>query len=123
MHPTRLGYGAFTLASIFNMVFALYYWMRVEFIKRLFVVGFFGSIINTIGLVCQVNALAIGPPGPSTALANIQNIILLVTQSVRYMRAPTILEVMGIMVGLTGSLVLTVPQVFVKIGKLIRRKD
>lgn len=67
------------MASLFNLVFSLYYWTAVEFVPRLFVIGFFGSAISTLGIAFLINALAIGPTGSATALTNIQNILLLIT--------------------------------------------
>jgi hypothetical protein len=104
------------------MMIGIYYWTHFYFVKRFFILGFFGSILNTVGIVFIVNALAIGPAGSSTALCNLSHILLMFSQSIIYWKLPSVFEVTGMLFGIIGSLVLTVPQIFYNIGKLLNTR-
>lgn len=108
----EISFMGFLVVNIFILLPTLYYWIFIDFNKRLFIVGFFGSIINTFGKVCIQNAVSLGPAGPASALLAMNSLILLVYDSIKNSTAPTLTEYIGLILGLFGSLILVVPGLF-----------
>ena len=86
--------------------------MNRSFSTRHFWLGFFGSILNTLGIVCCQNAIALGPAGPASALVDISPIILTVIEAFKNNRTPSVLEFVGLGCGTLGTVVLVVPDLF-----------
>lgn len=72
----RLSYGAFMLVSFIMVVVGIFYWTLIEFDLPVFLVGFFGSIINNVGIVIVNLAFSTGPAGPVAALTCTNTIAL-----------------------------------------------
>jgi drug/metabolite transporter (DMT)-like permease len=74
--------------------------------KHLFV-GAVGGIITSLGLVLMNKAYSIGPLGPVAALTCLQSVFFTIVESFMLSRAPSAMELSGMLVGLLGALVLT----------------
>ena len=51
-NASTISFSSYLVVNIVVMIFAIPYWCLVEFSPYLFWVGFFGALINTLGLVC-----------------------------------------------------------------------
>lgn len=72
--------------------------------------GLFGSVVNTCGIVLIGKAFTIGPMGPVSALGCIQSIMFSFVQAIALESVPMPLELIGCVIGITGALVLTIPE-------------
>ena len=66
-----------------------------------------GSLISTLGNVVLSHALAIGLGGPVQGIANLQSVVHLVLALLLLNQVPTMLQYMGMSVGLVGALIIT----------------
>lgn len=83
--------------------------MYVEFSFYYFWIGLVSAIINTLGLVAIANAFRSGPGGPVSAVSSISNILLVVIECIKTHEIPTILQWVGLILGIVGSLILVIP--------------
>lgn len=113
----EISFSGFFAVNAVLLLPSLYYWFFISFSMRLFIIGFFGSIINTFGKVCVQNAVARGPAGPASALLAMNSLILLVYDGIKNNTAPTLVEIVGLILGLFGSLMLVVPGMFERLCK------
>ena len=73
--------------SLINLAIALLIWFQnpnnyyISFNITLFWWGFFGSIINILGLVSLQFALSRGPAGPISAFVSISNVLFTIIES------------------------------------------
>lgn len=116
MTEARVGFNPSTLSFSSNLVvnstiliFALIYWNIVAFSQYLFWLGMVGSIINTFGIVFMQNAMAIGPAGPASALAAVSNLLLVVIEAVKNQEMLSLLEIISLLFGTFGAMILVVP--------------
>ena len=93
-HLTKpeVGFNAMTVsfgASGTNSVIILiiggaWYWTYSEaFNSKLFIIGFFASIFDTIGKACIQRAYSLGPGGPVSALVETNNVLLILFEALR----------------------------------------
>ena len=75
----------------------------------MFWVGFFGSIINNIGLICIQNAYATGPAGPASSIAAMSSLLLVITEAIKTKKMLNSFELLGFISGVLGALILTIP--------------
>ena len=89
----RVGFDAMTISfgsSSFTCILILilgyfWFWQYIElFNSKLFIIGIFGSIFDSIGKACIQKAYSKGPAGPISAYVDINNVLLLVFEAVRY---------------------------------------
>ena len=74
------------------------------------VIGTTSSILNTLGGVFLVKASSVGPLGPVNALfTSASSIIFSLIQYTRYGKPPTLFELLGMLLGIFGALILTMP--------------
>tara|TARA_B110000285_G_C14874891_1_gene491003 strand:+ start:207 stop:482 length:276 start_codon:yes stop_codon:yes gene_type:complete len=76
--PSSISNSAVLIVNLLMLFAAIAYWNVVEFSLRLFLLGFVGSIFDTLGKVSSLNALRFGPGGPSTALVGLSGPYLVV---------------------------------------------
>jgi len=114
-NPSRISFSAYLIVNILVLLFAIPYWVKVEFSAYLFWVGFAGSIINTLGIVSIQNALSCGPAGPISAIAAVASVLLVVIEAVKTWKMLSIMELIGLIFGIYGALVLVIPTFFEKI--------
>lgn len=87
--------------------------------------GTLGSILNNVGIVFVGNACATGVIGPSMALVNVQSILMTIMAAVFASQIPTWMQVLGLVIGILGSLVLTISD-YLKVwfcGCVITKKE
>ena len=88
-----------------------WYWQEVEVLnKKMFLIGFFGSILDSLGKACIQKAYSCGPAGPISAFVELNNIALIILEAVRYMKMPNYLEFLGFIFAIVGALVLCIPE-------------
>lgn len=107
--PSTLSFSAYFGVNTLILIFALIYWNTVTFSEYLFWLGMIGSIINTIGIVFMQNAVATGPAGPASALAAMSNLLLVVIEAVKNQQMLSVLEILSLLFGTAGAMILVVP--------------
>ena len=119
----KVGFDAMTISfstSCFSSILILiiggsWYWLEVEtFNKRLFIIGFFGSIFDSCGKACIQKAYSSGPAGPVSAFVELNNVVLIIFEAIRYMKMPNYLEFLGFIFAIVGALVLCIPEILTK---------
>ena len=89
----RVGFDAMTISfatSFFSSTLIIilgvaWFWRYVEvFNTRLFVIGIFGSIFDSVGKACIQKAYSKGPAGPVSAFVELNNVFLVVFEAARY---------------------------------------
>ena len=89
---------------------AAWFWQEVEtFNKRLFIIGFFGSILDTCGKACIQRAYSKGPAGPVAAIVECNNVLLILFEAIRTKRVPNYLEFLGFLCAILGALIMSIP--------------
>jgi O-antigen ligase len=83
----------------------------------LYIIGFFGGILEALGITFISNAFARGPIGPVTALAYLSNPILAVLVCIKTLIFPNQLQILALFLSMIGTLILTVPDYMIKIAK------
>jgi len=97
-------------STVILLVGILWYWRCVEpFSKKLFFIGIAGSILDTMGKSFIVSAYSKGPAGPVSACVELNNILLVIGESIRNRVAPTKLEIIGFFLGIGGGMVFSIP--------------
>lgn len=111
-NPNTMSYSAYFIVNFLVIIVAIPYWHLVSFDHYLFWVGTIGSIINTVGIVCIMNAISKGPAGPASALAAVSNLLLVLIEAIKYSKVLKNLEIIGLIFGTFGALILVVPRFF-----------
>ena len=87
-----------------------WYWRSVAvFEKKLFLIGFFGSIFESFGQAFIYKAYSNGPAGPVSSFVELNNMVLIVSEAIKYKKLPNWLELLGFVLALVGALVLCIP--------------
>ena len=67
-----------------------------------------------MGYICLQNAFHLGPGGPISAICGIANVGLVFTESIKNWKMISLLEGIGFIFTLYGSLILVIPEFFEK---------
>ena len=114
--PSTLSFGSYFIVNIMVLIVAIPYWYsNGNFSQYLFWMGFVGSVINTLGIVCIQNALSCGPAGPISALAASASFFLVIIEAIKAWRMLSLMETIGLILGLYGALILVIPDTFAKL--------
>ena len=71
-----MAFTSYLVVNCFILLIGIAFWVRTKmFSWELFWIGFAGSMINTIGIVCAQNAMAKGPMGPASSISNTNFIV------------------------------------------------
>jgi drug/metabolite transporter (DMT)-like permease len=70
--------------------------------------GTLAGILNALGIVALNLAYTLGPMGPVAALVALTSVFLTIIQSIQLHRLPHWMEVLGMLLGLTGALIITI---------------
>jgi len=114
----KLQFSAATLMSSITLSCALLFWYLnpnnyyTSFNIQTFWWGFFGSIINILGLVSLQFAISRGPVGPVSAFVSISNVLFTVIESFYNEQGLKLTEFVGFSIGFLGILILVVPELF-----------
>ena len=97
---------AFQIIGIYNFTTH-----AIEFEFELWLRGFFGSLVNLLGSIFIVSAFNTNgaPFGPIGALVNMQTIIVVSVEAIRTRTMPYSMQIVGLLLGIIGALVLTIP--------------
>lgn len=106
---TTLSMSAIFAVNLIVLIFAIVFWSTHQFSIDLFWIGLVGSIINTIGLTCINTAISCGPLGPVSSIGACSNILLVIVEAVRHAKVPTYIELISLVLGFIGALVLVIP--------------
>lgn len=100
-----------TTSTLIIILGACWYWQSVDsFNKRLFIIGFFGSIFDSCGKACIQKAYSTGPAGPVAAFVELNNVVLIIFEAIRSKRVPNYLEFLGFLFAIYGALILCIPE-------------
>lgn len=118
----KVGFDATTLAfssqfvvNVIVLIAGIIYWSssaQKTFEPILFWYGLFGSAFNSLGIVCVQNAVALGPAGPAQALATTCCLLLTIFEAIKDRQAPSTLEIIGLVIGTFGALIIVIPRWF-----------
>ena len=116
-NPITISFSTSFIVSLFIMIAGVtWFWRYVEnFQKDLFILGLFGSIFDTAGKACIQKAYSRGPAGPVAAFVEMNNVLLVIIESIRLLQMPKFLEILGFIFGITGGLTLCIPDQLQKI--------
>ena len=108
---TTLSFGSSAVGGALILIVALsWYWPCVEpFDPTLFGVGLAASILDTIGKAFIQRAFAAGPAGIVGAFVEINNIVLILIETVRERRVPSGLEWGSFVLATVGALWFVIP--------------
>jgi magnesium-transporting ATPase (P-type) len=95
-----------------QLIFSLHYLLTTdEFSTNNFIRGFMGSAINAIGCMFMNYAINTGQPlGPMFALVLLQSFIILIYESIVNLYIPNLMQAAGFVFGITGGLILLIPE-------------
>ena len=84
------------------------------------VFGTVSSILNTLGGVFIVKASSTGPLGPVNALfTSASSILFILIQFLRFGKFPQALELAGMVIGILGAFIMTIPERVEKVTKFV----
>ena len=84
------------------------------------VVGTVSSILNTLGGVFVVKASSVGPLGPVNALfTSASSVLFILIQFLRFGQVPQALELAGMLIGILGAFIMTIPEQVEKVAKFV----
>lgn len=124
---TQKSYGMeFNVYTLFNLaylligiIFAIFgiviYWPSVEVTWHLIWVGAFAGATNHMALLTLYKGISMGPAGPIIAVTCLSSVFVLIIEAIRIGRVPTIIEILGIIIGTIGAIEFVYPELFDKI--------
>lgn len=107
--PYNLMFGTVIFVCTILLLIVIPYWADGHFDQRLFWIGFFGSIMDTLGKVSGTTALKYGPAGPCGALQCLSGMYLVVVQAIINQKMIRLIEFIALIICLVGSLILVIP--------------
>ena len=118
----NLSFGSLSLLGVILLGTLIYVKGLNGLSLHFLVVGTVSSILNTLGGVFVIKASSVGPLGPVNALyTSASSIIFILIQFFRYGKIPLPLEFSGMLVGIIGAFILTIPDQLLKIVRFILR--
>jgi drug/metabolite transporter (DMT)-like permease len=112
-NASTLQFTSYFVVNSLILVAAIIFWTTSKnFSPLLFWIGFGGSMLNTLGIVCAQNAMAKGPMGPSIAISNTNFILFALGQVVIFNNSLSPMEIIGMLVQFLGSMVTVIPHWF-----------
>jgi hypothetical protein len=91
-----------------------------EFKIRNVLIGSFGSFINSIGTVLIGKACTLGPIGAVNALVGLNTLMFATYEVIYSQKTPLPFEVIGIIIGILGALIISVPESMSKVLKSLK---
>ncbi len=107
----NLSFGSLSLLGLILLGSLILYRGYDQLSLHYLVVGTVSSILNTLGGVFVVKASTTGPLGPVNALyTSASSVLFILIQFGRYGKVPSLLELSGMLMGILGALILTIPE-------------
>ena len=108
----RMAFSSQLIVNLIIMIFAIPYWINSgTFVPKYFLIGFVGSYIDALGMVVVTEAFTCGPAGPIAAIISNCNVLMVIIEALKHNRMLTLIEFVGLFLGLYGSLILSVPNI------------
>lgn len=115
-NTTTLTMTVFLIDNVLFLVVAIFYWKYyVPIDWYLILMGTIGVFFDSAALNVAYLALGRGPGGPIVALFSTSTIGITAIESLRYMKAPSLIELIGGCIGMIGALELVIPDKIEKI--------
>ena len=108
--------------SLFLLILMIIYWVKVAFSSQLLVLGLISGATEVAGKSLAQNAIRIGPCGPAVAIVTMCSVYLVIVEAIMTLRTPTIIEFVGLVCSVIGSLVLCVPEYFIMAYEKVFRR-
>lgn len=70
--------------------------------------GTLAGILNALGILALNLAYTLGPMGPVAALVALTSVFLTIIQAIQLQRLPHWMEVIGMLIGLAGAVIITI---------------
>ena len=113
------------IALIFQIVGGIYFTSNRDdevFDVKLWTSGTIASFLNVLGSAFCIASFSTGAPmGPISAIVNSQTIIITTITSIMARTMPTTLQIIGLIIGIIGAMVLTIPDHMYDLWYLITR--
>jgi len=93
----------------------LFYWPYNAFDLHLFWVGALAGIFEQLAMLFLYIAFTKGPAGPIGGLSCVSSVLVAIIEAIRLSRAPSLVEILGLFIGLIGAIELSYPEVFHKL--------
>lgn len=110
------------LDNVVLLIAALFIWRNEKFSKFSAIVGLIGGISEALGKVCIQNAVTKGPSGPASAISNQQAMMLVIVEAAIKKKMISTTEIVAFIFSFLGSLIMVVPELFVKLFCFWRKK-
>ena len=112
----RATFNALFIFSLIGFLFgALPHWSQSDFHPDLLLIGFISGTIACLGIVLLNTAFTIGgPAGPVTAISAMSSPCLVVLVAIREGKMISLLELIGVIFGMFGALIMTNHEFFEK---------
>ena len=104
----------FFIVNLIIIIAAIPFWEIVYFDKRLFWVGFIGSMFDQIGYICVQNAFHLGPAGPVAAIYGIANYTFVVIECIKNAKMLSLAESIGLIIVIYGAFLIIFPEFYYK---------
>ena len=93
------------------LIAAIIYWNTTSpIVWKYFLLGFVGSIFDTVGKVCSTSALSFGPGGPTNAMVEMAGPYLTVVVALISWKMIKPTELVALLFCVQGSLFLVIPE-------------
>lgn len=124
---TKKSYGVeFNVFTLFNLAYLLigililivgivFYWPYVEMKWHLVWVGAIAGATDQIAIQTMYKGISMGPAGPIIAVTCLSTVFALIIEAFRIGRVPTVIEILGIIIGTIGAIEFVYPEIFEKI--------
>ena len=100
--------------SLVASIIAIYCWHRdvVEFELKYLIEGSISGVCTMIGALLATHALKIdgAPQGPTVALCNSKLLLLVTIDSIIQRKLPPWMQWLGLIIGIIGTLVVSIPE-------------
>ena len=87
---------------------------------ELYTLGFLSAIFDTLGKICVQTAYSKGPAGAVAAFVEMNNVALVIIESIRTRKPPTFMEGLGFILVICGAFVIILSEQFIKLLRKIQ---
>ena len=113
-NPATLPFSAYTCLGTVILIIGIIYWSGHEFKLHMYILGLFSSSFDVLATFCIINALNHGPGGPCAAIFGLCNVLFAIEEAIRKGKMFSEFELVGLLCGVYGGLILVVPNLFEK---------
>jgi drug/metabolite transporter (DMT)-like permease len=111
----QLTFSSYLCVNLVILVVAIVYWnVSGKFQKNLFYYGFVSGSFDAFGSMMLLKAIGSGPAGPVCSIVALSSIMLAIVQALRFWKMLSTIELLGLIFGTFGGLILVIPEWFEK---------